>query len=85
MIINPGAGTGSAGSRWSRPAPRSPHRRIGRGDERAPRAPVRAHLSLLPSGPGEVHEMDAAREATPDYPTVAGSRRRRHRSPDGTR
>ena len=33
------------------------------GDARAPRAPVRARLSLLPSGPGEVHEMHAARGA----------------------
>ena len=30
-------------------------------NDRTPRAPVRARLSLLPSGPGEVHEVDAAR------------------------
>src|SRR5690606_31350070 len=33
-----------------------PHRGI-RGQERTPRAPARAYLSLLPSGPGEVHKM----------------------------
>ncbi len=33
------------------------------GNERTPRAPARARLSLLPSGPGEVHEIHAARGA----------------------
>ncbi|AXO34288.1 hypothetical protein MicB006_2000 [Micromonospora sp. B006] len=29
----------------------------GPGDRKASRAPGRARLSLLPSGPGEVHEV----------------------------
>ncbi len=32
----------------------------GSGHEKGPHAPDRARLSLLPSGPGEVHEMNAA-------------------------
>src|SRR5262249_25419051 len=40
----------------------------------APRAPVRAHLSLLPSGPGEVHEVHAARGAGSDNTRCAAAR-----------
>src|SRR5690349_10869177 len=34
---------------------------VGTDTKRGPRAPTRARLSLLPSGPGEVREMCAAR------------------------
>src|SRR5690606_42136297 len=50
---------------WARPAvvcrDRDWGHRRARHEEKAPRAPARARLSLLPSGPGEVHEMNAAR------------------------
>jgi hypothetical protein len=42
----------------------------GTAHEKAPRAPVRARLSLLPSGPGEVHEMYAARGVPKLYPVA---------------
>ena len=54
----PCAGAAGAGDRRE-PAAGGP----GRGHQdikRGPHAPVRARLSLLPSGPGEVHEMNAA-------------------------
>ena len=43
-------------------------RRVQAQRRRAPRAPARARLSLLPSGPGEVHEVVAARGAPPTLP-----------------
>src|SRR5205814_5777147 len=42
------------------------------GCDRAPRAPVRARLSLLPSGPGEVHRVYAARGAPATVPARVG-------------
>src|SRR5437867_8475847 len=41
------------------------------GDARAPRAPARARLSLLPSGPGEVHRVTPHEGLRQLYP-VAG-------------
>ena len=56
----------------------------GPGDEGTPRAPVRARLSLLPSGPGEVHEITPHEGLTESLPA-----RRDRRAPtlpaDGAR
>ena len=47
------------------------------GTQRTPRAPGRASLSLLPSGPGEVQEGTAARGVRgPQYRTAGGGRGR---------
>ncbi len=42
---------------------------------KAPRAPARARLSLLPSGPGEVHGISTARGVSPTLPAHATIRR----------
>jgi hypothetical protein len=43
------------------------------GHERTPRAPDRARLSLLPSGPGEVHRMTPHEGLVAVYPTPPGA------------
>src|SRR5882757_133115 len=43
-----------------RPREAAPAADQGRPEVEGPHAPDRARLSLLPSGPGEVHEMNAA-------------------------
>ena len=57
------AGTGPDRAGQARPAPAGPVLLLGRtpGEQRTPRVPARACLSLLPSGPGEVHRMRATR------------------------
>jgi hypothetical protein len=60
-----------ASQSWDRAlkSARAPSRSAGH--EEASRAPARTHLSLLPSGPGEVHEVSAAREAPLTLPECA--------------
>ena len=42
----------------------------GSANTEAPRAPARARLSLLPSGPGEIHELSATRGARVNFTRV---------------